>query len=60
MDVGSATASYAYNSTQVQQTQQTERREPRTEEKTEPKAEAPKPVANAEGQQTGQLINVTA
>jgi hypothetical protein len=66
MDIQSVTSSIsAYANTgaqasQAQQAQQAERREPRPEERVEPKEEAPRPVKNAEGQETGTLVNVTA
>jgi hypothetical protein len=45
---------------QAQQTQQVEQREPRPEERVEKKEEPQRPVVNAQGQQTGTLINVVA
>jgi hypothetical protein len=45
---------------QVQQAQQPEKREPRPAERVELKEEAPRPVKNALGQETGTLVNVTA
>ena len=45
---------------QLQQTQQLEKREPRAQERVEVKEEAPKPVTNTLGQQTGSTISVTA
>ena len=66
MDIQSVTSSvsaYTNSSTQTsqaQQVQQAEKREPRPEERVELKEEAPRPVKNAEGQQTGTLVNVIA
>lgn len=45
---------------EAQKVQQAERREEKLDEPVEPKAEAPKPVVNAQGQQTGTKVNVTA
>jgi transcription initiation factor TFIID subunit TAF12 len=50
----------ASQATQSQQVQQTEKREPRPEERVERKEEPPRPVKNAQGQETGTLVNVTA
>lgn len=44
----------------AQAAQPAERSEPKPEERVEKKEEAPKPVVNAQGQQTGSRINVTA
>lgn len=69
MDIQSVTSSInAYantgaqtsQATQAQQVQQAEKREPRPEERVERKEEQPRPVKNAEGQETGTLVNVTA
>lgn len=66
MDIQSVTSSinaYANSTTQTsqsQQVQQPEKREPRAEERVEFKEEAPRPVKNAQGQETGKLINVIA
>ena len=47
--------------TQTRKLQETERREPKVETKTEVKQqEAPKPVKNTQGQTTGTRVNVTA
>ena len=59
----SAYASGGAQASQAQQTQQVqapEKREPRPEERVERKEEPPRPVVNAQGQQTGTLINVIA
>ncbi len=53
----SAQASQAQQS---QQTQQAEKPEQRPAERVELKEEAPRPVVNAQGQQTGTTINVIA
>ncbi|MBU1363650.1 MAG: hypothetical protein KKE51_07485 [Gammaproteobacteria bacterium] len=45
---------------QAQQAQQVEKREPRPEERVERTEEQPRPVKNAQGQETGTLVNVTA
>lgn len=45
---------------QAQQAQQAEKREPRPEERVELKEEKPRPVVNAQGQETGTRINVVA
>lgn len=45
---------------QSRQLQQEELQAPEQQERVEKKEEAPKPVANAQGQTTGQVINVTA
>lgn len=51
----------AQQAAQVRKSQETERREPKVEAKTEVKQqEAPKPVKNAQGQTTGTRVNVTA
>ncbi|MBS1198739.1 MAG: hypothetical protein H6R18_2524 [Proteobacteria bacterium] len=42
------------------QSQPSERREPKAEERVEQKEEVPRPVTNAQGQTTGTVINVTA
>ena len=60
-----STASNAYASQlaqgeRTQQSRQLESKEPRAQEQVEKKEEPPKPVANAEGHKTGQVINVTA
>ena len=47
-------------SSQARQAQQAEKSEPKQQERVEKKEEAPKPVANAQGQTTGKVINVTA
>lgn len=67
MDIQSVTSSisaYANTAAQPSQTQQVqqaaEKREPRPEERVEFKEEAPRPVKNAQGQETGTLINVIA
>lgn len=66
MDIQSVTSSisaFTNSSTQAgqaQQVQAAERREPPPEERVELKEEAPRPVRNAQGQETGTLINVTA
>lgn len=66
MDIQSVTSSisaYTNSSTQAsqaQQVQQPERREPPPAERVELKEEAPRPVKNAQGQETGTLVNVTA
>jgi hypothetical protein len=66
MDIQSVTSSisaYTNSSTQAsqaQQVQQSERREPSSAERVELKEEAPRPVKNAQGQETGTLVNVTA
>ena len=66
MDIQSVTSNInAYANTaaqpsQTQQVQQPEKREPRAEERVEFKEEAPRPVKNAQGQETGTLINVIA
>jgi hypothetical protein len=59
-NVSAYVSAQASQSQQAQQTQQTEKREPQPAERVEPKEEAPKPVTNALGQQTGSLINVLA
>jgi hypothetical protein len=56
----SAYAGSGAQASQAQQAQQVERREPRPEERVERKEETPRPVVNAQGQQTGTLINVIA
>lgn len=58
--VGSGSTTYTGNTTQTQSVQAPEKREPRPEERVELKEEPPKPVVNAQGQQTGTVINVTA
>ena len=66
MDIQSVTSSIntSANTTaqasQTQQAQQPEMREPRAAERVEVKEEAPRPVKNAQGQETGTLINVIA
>lgn len=66
MDIQSVTSNIsAYVNTaaqpsQTQQVQQSEKREPRAEERLELKEEPPRPVKNAQGQETGTLINVIA
>jgi hypothetical protein len=66
MDIQSVTSSisaYTNSSTQAsqaQQVQQAEKREPRPEERVERTEEPPRPVKNAQGQETGTLVNVTA
>lgn len=54
------TGAQASQTQQAQQTQQAEKREPRPEERVERKEEAPRPVKNAQGQETGTLVNVIA
>ena len=56
----SAYTSALKQSTQAQQAQAVERRQPPPEDRIEKKEEAPKPVKNAEGQTTGSNISVTA
>ena len=61
--VTSSISAYANTGTQAgqtQQSQQAEKREPRPEERVEKKEEPPRPVVNAQGQPTGNLINVIA
>ena len=53
-------AQQTQQSQQTQQTQQAEKREPKAAERVEFKEEAPRPVKNAQGQETGRLINVIA
>ena len=55
-------ASQAQQARQAEQAQQTRQAEqqPKPEERVERKEEAPRPVVNAQGQQTGTLINVVA
>jgi hypothetical protein len=66
MDIQSVTSSinaYANTGTQsnqAAQAQQAEKREPRSEERVEKTEEPPRPVKNAQGQETGTLVNVTA
>lgn len=65
MAIQSVTSSIsAYTSStqgsQAQQAQQAEKPEPRPEQQVEPKDEAPRPVVNAQGQQTGTTISVIA
>lgn len=55
-----AQVSQTQQAQQAQQTQLAEKREPRPEERVERKEEAPRPVKNAQGQETGTLINVIA
>jgi ribosomal protein L12E/L44/L45/RPP1/RPP2 len=55
-----AQAGKSQQAQQAQQAQQPETREPRPEERVERKEEPPRPVVNAQGQQTGTLINVIA
>jgi hypothetical protein len=45
---------------QAQQAQQAEKPEPRPEQQVERKEEAPRPVVNVQGQQTGTTISVIA
>ena len=56
----SAYANGGAQTSQTQQAKQAEQREPRPEERVERKEEPPRPVVNAQGQQTGTLINVVA
>ncbi len=56
----SAYANTASQPNQAQQMQAAEKREPRAAERVEFKEEAPRPVKNAQGQDTGRLINVIA
>lgn len=56
----SAQSSQAQQSQQTQQAQQTEKPALRPAERVELKEEAPRPVVNAQGQQTGTTINVIA
>lgn len=59
--IGAYTSSVqASQSQQAQQAQQVEKREKPPEERVERKEEAPRPVVNAQGQQTGTTISVTA
>ena len=66
MDIQSVTsntntyANTTAQASQTQQVQQAEKREPNAAERVELKEEAPRPVKNAEGQETGTLINVIA
>jgi hypothetical protein len=66
MDVKSVTSSVsAYTSgatqtSQAQQTQAVENREPKATDRRETAEEKPRPVVNTDGQKTGTLINVTA
>lgn len=53
-------ADQAERSSPLRQSQQAERQAPRAEARVEKKEELPKPVANAQGQTTGQVISVTA
>jgi hypothetical protein len=55
-----AKSQQAQQSQQSQQTQQVERSQPRPAERVELKEAAPRPVKNAQGQETGTLVNVTA
>ena len=57
---GGAQTSQTQQAQQTQQAKQAEQREPRPEERVERKEEPPRPVVNAQGQQTGTLINVIA
>lgn len=50
----------AQQGSQAEATRQAERREPRPEERVERTEERQRPVTNAQGQQTGTLINITA
>jgi hypothetical protein len=56
----STQSSQAQQSQQTQQAQQTEKPAQRPAERVELKEEAPRPVVNAQGQQTGTTINVIA
>lgn len=71
MEVSSLSANaYASQSAQSERSQQArqaqqverqaERQAPPAKEPVEKKEDAPKPVANAQGQKTGQVISVTA
>lgn len=66
MDIQSVTSNvsaYANTASQpshTQQVQQAEKREPPAAERVEFTEEAPRPVKNAQGQETGRLINVIA
>lgn len=69
MEIASVGASGAYSSTSVQsarpqpaQEQQVERREQqlRPEQQVQQTEEAARPVINAQGQETGRLVNTTA
>jgi hypothetical protein len=55
-----AQAAKSQQAQQPQQTQQVERSQPRPAERVELKEAAPHPVKNAQGQETGTLVNVTA
>lgn len=54
------TGAQATQASQSQQVQAIEQREPKPEERVERSEEAARPVKNAQGQETGTLINVTA
>jgi len=56
----SAYANTTAQASQTQQVQQAEKRETGAAERVELKEQAPRPVKNAEGQETGTLINVIA
>jgi len=56
----SAQSSQAQQSQQTQQAQQAEKPAQRPAERVELKEETPRPVVNAQGQQTGTTINVIA
>jgi len=56
----STQSSQAQQSQQTQQAQQAEKPAQRPAERVELKEEAPRPVVNAQGQQTGTTINVIA
>jgi len=61
--VASSVSAYTNSSTQAsqaQQVQQPQQPKPSPAERVELKEEAPGPVKNAEGQETGTLVNVTA
>ena len=60
--VTSSISAYAGSGVQASQAQQARQAEqqPKPEERVERKEEAPRPVVNAQGQQTGTLINVVA
>lgn len=69
MDIQSITSSIgayanlgtqAAQSSSTQQTQQVKPAEQREPQVVKPKEEAPRPVMNTSGQETGKLINVTA
>lgn len=58
--VTSYTNAQANATRQAAETQQAQQQQKQVEERKQQKEEAPKPVVNAQGQQTGTLINVTA